>query len=124
MAIKIDDLSQVIAKELEAYKQGIVDGVKKEIKSSAQDLRKDIQANSPDDTGDYRKGWRERVAYESPDDIRMTVYNKTDYQLTHLLEYGHAKVGGGRVEGHPHIGPAEERMEKKLIQDIKAVIKG
>ena len=50
------------------------------------------------------------------------IYNKDHYQLTHLLERGHAKRSGGRVEGRPHILPAEERAKNAFIVRIKEVV--
>lgn len=122
--VKIDELADAIIKELSEYNQEVTDGVKQEVKSVANECKTEIQQNSPKLTGSYRKGWREKTMYESADDIRISIYNKTDYQLTHLLENGHAKVNGGRVEGKPHIGPAEQNAEQKLLNRVKVVAKG
>ena len=117
--VSIDDLAAAIAQELEQYSQDVTDGLKKEVKQVAKECKQEIQQNSPIQTGSYKKGWKDQVAYEGHNDIRMVVRNKTDYQLTHLLEHGHAKVSGGRVDGHPHIGPAEQRAKAKLVAKIK-----
>lgn len=121
--VKIDGLADAIIKELSEYNQEVTDGVKQEVKSVANECKTEIQQNSPKLTGSYRKGWREKTMYESADDIRISIYNKTDYQLTHLLENGHAKVNGGRVEGKPHIGPAEQHAEEKLLKKVKVVVR-
>lgn len=122
--VKIDELADAIIKELSEYNQEVTDGVKQEVKSVANECKTGIQQNSPSQTGRYRKGWRVKTMYESAEDIRISIYNKTDYQLTHLLENGHAKVNGGRVEGKPHIGPAEQNAEQKLLNRVKVVAKG
>ncbi len=121
--IPIENLAQAVVKELGTYRQDIMDGLKRDIKVVAKECKQDIQKNSPVLTGSYRKGWQDKVAYEDDEDIRVIVRNRTDYQLTHLLEYGHAKVNGGRIEGHPHIGPAKQRAGKKLLKRVKVVVK-
>lgn len=122
--IKIDDLAKAITEELSAYNQEVTDGMKRDVKEVAKECAAEIKLKSPTDTGKYRRGWRQKVMYESKDDIRVYVYNYSAPQLTHLLEYGHAKVNGGRVDGTPHIRPAEENVEKKLMQKVKVVVKG
>ena len=42
--------------------------------------------------------------------------------LPHLLEHGHAKRDGGRVEAKPHIASAEAKAEEQLLKDIKQAL--
>lgn len=122
--IKVSDLAQAVAQELADYSQDVTDGVKKDVKQVAKDVVTELKQTSPRNSGDYAKGWKSRVEYESPEDIRVRVYNSKKPQLTHLLENGHAKQNGGRVNGIPHIGPAEQRAEDSLEGKVKVVARG
>ena len=122
--IKIADLADAISRELASYDQDVTDGVKKEVAQVAKDMVTELKQTPPRNTGDYAKGWKARVEYESPEDIRVRVYNSKKPQLTHLLENGHAKQNGGRVNGTPHIGPAEQKAEKSLESKVKVVVRG
>jgi len=83
--IKIKNLAYEISKALEEYTTEVeekLDDVKKEV---ANETVKLLKQTSPKKTGDYARGWaRKRVG------TAEVVHNRTDYQLTHLLEYGHA----------------------------------
>lgn len=122
--VKTDALAGAIMQELQAYRQEVTDGVKESVKQVAVECKEEIKQNSPRRKGRYRRGWRDETAYESTEDIRVIVRNKTSYQLTHLLENGHAKRGGGRVAARVHIRPAEQHAEEKLLKKVKVVIRG
>lgn len=122
--IKVSELAQAVAQELADYSEDVTDGVKKEVKQVAKDVVTELKQTSPRNSGDYAKGWKSRVEYESPEDIRVRVYNSKKPQLTHLLEDGHAKQNGGRVNGIPHIRPAEQRAEDSLEGKVKVVARG
>ena len=123
-AIRIDDLADAIMDELYSYSDTVTEQLKADVKQVAKECVIELKNNSPDDTGDYKKGWKAKTAYESKTDIRVNVYNAKKPQLTHLLENGHAKVGGGRVEGKPHILLAEQSAEKKLLKKVKVSVSG
>lgn len=123
MSVKIDDLTKTVIKELESYSDRLTEDIKRDVKEVAAGCRDKIRQNSPVKTGDYRKGWSSRIAFENNQDIRMEVYNKTNYQLTHLLEHGHAKTGGGRVPGKPHIKPAADWAEEQLVKKVEVSVK-
>lgn len=65
-----------------------------------------------------KKEWKNSKYYNG-----YTIHNRK-YQLTHLLEKGHAKRNGGRVEGRPHIAPVEKMTEKELIEGVTEAVEG
>lgn len=121
--VKIAELAIEIEKELAAYSDEVTEGIKKSIRKETRAAVRQLKATSPRKTGEYAGGWRSRVAYESREDLRIRIYNGTKPGLTHLLEHGHAKKNGGRVNGIPHIAPAVKALEDKLDADIKVVVK-
>ena len=82
--------------------------LREHVKDACKVAKSDLRSNSPKKSGDYAKGWAYKVTSPAEGSYHGTVYNSTKYQLTHLLEKGHAKRGGGRVAGIPHIEPAFE----------------
>jgi hypothetical protein len=115
----VKDLSKEIAKALAEYTNEVTEGMEKAKEEVAKETVKVLKRTSPRLTGDYAKGWRTKKVGTA-----QVIHNATDYQLTHLLEHGHAKVNGGRVPGIPHIGPAEEKAIDEYTKRVEQVIRG
>ena len=118
-SIDIDDLADEIMAGLMEYSDLAADTVKSAVKKAGNKVKKEIQNNAPKDTGKYAKSFKVTKRKETANSLEITVHSKDKYQLTHLLEKGHAKRGGGRVSARPHIAPAEEEGIRLLREEIE-----
>ncbi|MFJ8268530.1 HK97 gp10 family phage protein [Peribacillus asahii] len=114
----IDSLASEIVRELQRYTNLVEEEVEVAKEEVAKDLVSELKGSSPKDTGDYAKGWRTKKVGNA-----QVVHNATNYQLTHLLEKGHAKVNGGRVAPRVHIRPAEEKAIEEYLDRVERAIR-
>ena len=121
--VTIDQMASVIMEGLQDYADLATDDLKAAVKKAGTTVRKQIQATAPSDTGKYAKSWSVKKTKETSSSLEVTVYSKNRYQLAHLLEFGHAKRGGGRVAGRAHIAPAEQHGIEMLEQEIERCLK-
>ena len=92
------------------------ESLKAGVKAGCELSRDEWQAGAPVDTGGYAKSIRYRVEGDGSD-VQGHVYS-TKPGMPHLLEKGHAKVGGGKTRAVEHIAPAADdgfRMTEKVI---------
>ena len=122
--ITSDQLASAVMEELEKYTGLTTDAMKAAVTDAGQTVLDEIRDIAPKRTGQYAQSWKVKKTRETDDALEVTVYSPTHYRLTHLLEHGHAKRGGGRVRAIPHIAPAEEKGEKRLMEDIEKAVKG
>ena len=117
--VDVGHLASTIMDGLTEYAQLATDDMKASIKKSAKTVRGGIQTGAPERTGKYAKSWKTKTTKETSNALEVTVYSPTRYMLAHLLEHGHAKRGGGRVEAQPHIAPAEQTGVEELEREIE-----
>lgn len=116
--VKIDDMVDEIMKGLEEYASLAGDTLKDAVKKAGDTAKKEVKENAPKRTGAYKKSWTVKKIKETSNSLELVVHSKSKYQLTHLLENGHATRNGGRTKAMPHIKPAEEKAVKQLQEDI------
>ena len=120
--IKPEQLAAEVMKGLEEYKDLAVDVMKKEIQETGKSVKQQISQTAPRKSGRYAKSWAVKKVKETSSSLDVVVHSRNRYQLTHLLENGHAKRGGGRVRAIPHIAPAEEMGIKQLEERIERAL--
>ena len=114
----IDNLAKTIMEGLQEYADVASEDVKTAVRKAGKNVKAEISANAPKRTGAYAKSWTVKTEKDTANSLEVVVHSKNRYQIAHLLEHGHAKRGGGRVAGIPHIAPAEENAVKQLEEDI------
>lgn len=118
------DLHIEVSKLLESYEKDIIDGVKKKARATAKHAAEKLQESSPEgNRGRYRKGWTSDVQKYEGHAVAYAVHNATDYQLTHLLENGHALRQGGWSPAKKHIKPVEQQANEEFEKGVEEVIK-
>ncbi|MGF6356162.1 HK97 gp10 family phage protein [Paenibacillus sp. 4624] len=117
----IDNLAREILNAVKDYTDDVSEAIEKRVDEVAELVRADAQSNAPKRTGKYAKGFKV-TKQGGGGKAKRVVWNKKNSRIVHLLEFGHAKRGGGRVAGRPHLRPAYDRHAANLPNDIKRII--
>ena len=117
--VSVDRMAEAVMEGLLEYAELATDVMKDCVKKAGNTVKKETQAGAPVRTGKYKRSWAVKRQRETSSTLEVVVHSRNRYQLTHLLEKGHAKRGGGRVRAIPHIAPAEEKGIRELEEGIK-----
>lgn len=114
---QVDKLLNDYSVEMKRNAMNIFDQVAKE---AAQKLKATSPVGKGKNAGDYAKGWAVKRQNDRNKGLAtITVHNRTHYQLTHLLEYGHDMPQGGRAQAQPHIEKVEEWSQREVIKRLE-----
>lgn len=98
-----DILGDVYSEVMDASRASVTEGAKVGKRETVANARDVITPRN----GDYFAGWSYRVTQDAGG-WSSEVGNAKVPGLAHLLEKGHARVGGGRVAARVHIAPAAD----------------
>lgn len=116
--IKVSNFGDVLNDLLTRYGDEARNAIQEEVVDIAKEASKKLKSAGSFNGKKYRKGWTSKVDNKRVT-IRAFAYNKNHYQLTHLLEFGHAKQNGGRTRAFEHISPVNDWAQSELVKRIK-----
>ena len=128
-AIKPENLEKKLQEYLTQCKEDIDEEVVETTNTVIKEAKQELIQTSPRSgiarNTKYYKGWaiknggrtRKKHYYGK------TIWNRTNYQLTHLLEFGHATRNGGRTQAQPHIRKVEEKYGTKFADLLENKIR-
>lgn len=121
--VSANDFSGAVTNILKDWSADVLEETNEAVKEVATEARDELKVEGKFEnrSGKYRKGWKVTFT-ELRYGLEATVHNKV-YQLTHLLESGHAKWlwgrdTGGTVQAFPHIEKVNEEAQRKLEEEI------
>ena len=94
--VRPEQFQKAVMDALAEYGDKVSDMLEAEVKSISRQTVKDLKGSAPSG-GSYARGWSHKPQKGGAYKLSDTVYNRTDYQLTHLLEKPHStgRYGGG-----------------------------
>lgn len=128
--INVLDFEEEIEKILNQVKEKTVSGLDRATTRISTIAVEEIKRKSPVRAtpygGSYKAGWRKKEDRDLSRQQMAKVYqvhNATDYQLTHLLEFGHANARGtGRTPAYVHIEPVQKMIDEKYTAEAEKEI--
>lgn len=118
------DIEIEIMRELTRYTEEVAQEIEEAADRRAKEAVKTLKETSPRSEKKhkhYADSWAIQKQ-KSGGTLEITIYNRRKPHLTHLLEYGHLKRGGTRVNGIPHIEPVQEKLNREFEADCEEII--
>ena len=108
---------------LAEYKDAVNADVVKVTERVAKQAVANVKAKAPVRTGEYRKSIKKRPIVKAENYAKTVVYaDAPHYRLTHLLEFGHQKLNGGRTNAYPHWEDAEMQAIRDFEKQLREAI--
>lgn len=111
------DINDILSEYSEEIQEAISDEAEKVAKTGVDKLK----STSPKRTGKYSKGWRVKTT-KGNGFINCTIYNSTNWQLTHLLEKSHLTRNGGKTKPKVHIAPVDDYCVREFEKNVEKII--
>lgn len=122
--INVSQLTSAISEILDEYETVSQETLNRVIDDTAKETAKQVSSLAPKATGKYASSitWEHVKTTKKGAHVSVVKAEAPEYRLTHLLEKGHAKVGGGRVAPSPaggHWAPAERSAIADVVVKLK-----
>lgn len=125
MKCSVDDLARLITEDLTTYSEEVEAAVEDTIVQVTDESLRAIRESQPiQHMTQYKKGFRAQDVYKARGKHKgyfKLVISNVNYRITHLLEKGHAKRNGGRVQEYPH-WISGEKIAETLPDRVKDAI--
>lgn len=136
----VEEFSDILRDYLDNYKEMIDEDVKECTKTTIRGAKTELSSISPisktdvilkggelHPKGQYSRGWAIKTQTKGKGKYYQVIWNKDDYRLTHLLEFGHySRNGTTWVDPSPksgHIRPIEEKYSVKFVDLLERKIR-
>lgn len=124
-SIKPSELSKVLQNYLNDYREDIQDDVIEVTDKVTKEAVNELKNTSPrGQRGAYARGWSAKVQKRGKLKYHKVIWNRTNYQLTHLLEFGHdVHNTSTRAKAMPHIRSVEEKYNQEFVDLLSEKIR-
>lgn len=118
-----DNFQAAMRKLLKEYGEDAFKICDDSAKTAARQATSELKKTSPTGaTGRYARGWSHKTLRQTIGNVSQIIYNRTDYQLTHLLEKPHETGYGGsyprRRDATGRIAAVEEKYGVKFYEGV------
>ena len=122
ITVRPEQFEKAVQKALAEYGDEVLETMESTTKSAARQTVSALKSDSPANTGRYARGWSHKAQKGGPYKLSETVYNRTDYQLTHLLEKAHPTGQGGHYPSKKDhtgiIARIEDEYTNKFMEEV------
>lgn len=122
--IKPEQFEKAVLEAIVKYGDAATEEIEAVMKETSRATVKELKGSAPSG-GRYAKGWSHRFKKGGASKLSDTVYNRTDYQLTHLLEKPHPTGEGDNAGHYPThvnytgtIADVEEKFSNLYMEEV------
>ena len=121
VTVRPEQFEEAVMKALGEYGDEAMEKIEQTTKTVSREVVSELKSSAPSG-GSYAKGWSHKEQKSGAYSLSEVVYNRTDYQLTHLLENPHATGGGGHYPKNVNytgtIARVEDEYTQKYMEEV------